>query len=164
MCLIPSDSLPLTWISYSTCWVCCISLALAGNSSFLWCRFTIMHSWTIIWSFQRSSDRMWSWSTTHKTAQCTSWPYLLCAVRRYIIQMCRRNRGFLEILLSCLVKEVAFCNGHPTCFDVSVYSAPYSRVLTHSAITSGFAALRGKMEKDAWHKRQLVVSFYTSGG
>ena len=45
-----------------------------------------------------------------------------------------------------------FCNGRPTYFDVSVRSALHSGVLTHSAITPGFAALKGEMEKDARHK------------
>ena len=43
-------------------------------------------------------------------------------------------------------------NSHPTCFDVSVRSALHSGVLTHSAITPGFAALKREMEKDARHK------------
>ena len=45
-----------------------------------------------------------------------------------------------------------FYNDHPTYFDVSVQSALHSGVLSHSAITPGFAALRGEMEKDAKHK------------
>ena len=45
-----------------------------------------------------------------------------------------------------------FYNGHPTYFDVSVRSALHFGVLSHSAITPGFAALRGEMEKDARHK------------
>ena len=45
-----------------------------------------------------------------------------------------------------------FCNGHPIYFNVSVRSTLHSGVLSHSAITPGFAALRGEMEKDAKHK------------
>ena len=42
-----------------------------------------------------------------------------------------------------------FHNGHPTYFDVSVRSAFHSGVISHSAFSPGFAALKGKMEKDA---------------
>ena len=38
-----------------------------------------------------------------------------------------------------------FYNGHPTYFDVSARSALHSGVLSHSAVTPGFAALRGEM-------------------
>ena len=44
-----------------------------------------------------------------------------------------------------------FYNDHPY-FDVSVRSTLHSGVLSHSAITPGFTALRGEMEKDARHK------------
>ena len=36
--------------------------------------------------------------------------------------------------------------------DISVRSALHSGVVTHSAFSSGLAALRGEMEKDAWHR------------
>ena len=45
-----------------------------------------------------------------------------------------------------------FYNGHPTYINVSVQSALQPGVLSHSAITPGFAALRREMEKDAKHK------------
>ena len=48
-----------------------------------------------------------------------------------------------------------FHNGHPTYFDISVRSAVHSGVITHSASSPGFAALKGEMEKDARH-RDLV--------
>ena len=48
-----------------------------------------------------------------------------------------------------------FHNGHPTYFDISVRSAVHSGVITRSASSPGFAALKGKMEKDARH-RDLV--------
>ena len=48
-----------------------------------------------------------------------------------------------------------FHNGHPTYFDISVRSALHSGVITHSASSPGFAALKGEMEKDAQH-RDLV--------
>ena len=48
-----------------------------------------------------------------------------------------------------------FHNGHPTYFDISVRSALHSGVITHSASSPGFAALKGEMEKDARH-RDLV--------
>ena len=53
-----------------------------------------------------------------------------------------------------------FHNGHPTYFDISVRSAVHSGVIVHSAVSPGFAALRGEMEKDARH-RELVEA---SGG
>ena len=45
-----------------------------------------------------------------------------------------------------------FHHGRLTYFDISVGRALYSGVLTHSAFSSGFAALRGEMEKDAQHQ------------
>ena len=45
-----------------------------------------------------------------------------------------------------------FHNGHPTYFDISVRSAVHSGVIAHSAVSPGFAALRGEMEKDARHR------------
>ena len=45
-----------------------------------------------------------------------------------------------------------FHKGHPTYYDISVRSALHSGVVTHSAFSSGLAALRGEMEKDAWHR------------
>ena len=48
-----------------------------------------------------------------------------------------------------------FYNGRPTYFDISVRSALHSGVIAHSALSPGFAALKGEMEKDAWH-RSLV--------
>ena len=42
-----------------------------------------------------------------------------------------------------------FHNGHHTYFDISVRSAVHSGVISHSASASGFAALKGEMEKDA---------------
>ena len=45
-----------------------------------------------------------------------------------------------------------FHNGHPTYFDISVRSSVHSGVITHSAVSPGFAALRGEMEKDARHR------------
>ena len=43
-----------------------------------------------------------------------------------------------------------FCNRHPTYFDIS---AVRSGVITHFAFSPGFVALKGEMEKDAWHRR-----------
>ena len=48
-----------------------------------------------------------------------------------------------------------FHNGRPTYFDISVKSALHSGVITHSASSPGFAALKGEMEKDARY-RDLV--------
>ena len=48
-----------------------------------------------------------------------------------------------------------FHNGRPTYFDISVRSALHFGVITHSASSPGFAALKGEMEKDAQH-RDLV--------
>ena len=48
-----------------------------------------------------------------------------------------------------------FHNDHPTYFDISVRSALHSGVITHSASSPGFAALKGEMERDARH-RDLV--------
>ena len=48
-----------------------------------------------------------------------------------------------------------FHNGRPTYFDISVRSVLHSGVITRSASSPGFAALKGEMEKDAWH-RDLV--------
>ena len=48
-----------------------------------------------------------------------------------------------------------FHSGRPTYFDISVRSALHSGVITCSASSPGFAALKGKMAKDARH-RDLV--------
>ena len=45
-----------------------------------------------------------------------------------------------------------FHNGHPIYFDISVRSAVHSGVITHSAVSPGFAALRGEIKKDARHR------------
>ena len=45
-----------------------------------------------------------------------------------------------------------FHNGHPTYFDISVRSAVHSGVIAHSAVSPGFAALRGEIEKDTRHR------------
>ena len=50
-----------------------------------------------------------------------------------------------------------FHNGHPTYFDISVRSAVHSGVISHSA-SPGFAALKGKMEKDARHKNLVEAA------
>ena len=63
--------------------------------------------------------------------------------------MSRRNRRCLENLpRPSNIFYLDFYNGHPTYFDVSVRSALHSEVQSHSAITPGFVALRGEMEKD----------------
>ena len=51
-----------------------------------------------------------------------------------------------------------FHNRHPTYFDISVRSAVHSGVITHSAVSPGFAALRGKMEKDAQHGKLVEAA------
>ena len=50
------------------------------------------------------------------------------------------------------VLHLEFYNDCPTYFDISVRSALHSGVIMHSAASPGFAARRGEMEKDAWHK------------
>ena len=44
-----------------------------------------------------------------------------------------------------------FHHGRPTYFDISVRSALHAGVVTHSTLSSGFAALRGEVEKDVRH-------------
>ena len=51
-----------------------------------------------------------------------------------------------------------FHNGRPTYFDISVRSAVHSGVISHSASASGFAALKGEMEKDARHKNLVEAA------
>ena len=46
-----------------------------------------------------------------------------------------------------------FHNRHPIYYDISVTTAVYSGVITHSAFSPGFVALKGEMEKDTWHRR-----------
>ena len=53
-----------------------------------------------------------------------------------------------------------FHNGPPTYFDISVRSAVYSGIISHSASALGFAVLKGEMEKDAWHKNLAGGVFF----
>ena len=45
-----------------------------------------------------------------------------------------------------------FHHGRPTYFDISERSALHAGAVTHSALSSGFAALRGEVEKDMQHR------------
>ena len=45
-----------------------------------------------------------------------------------------------------------------TYFDISIRSAVHSGVIAHSAVSPGFAALRGEMEIDAWHRRLVEAA------
>ena len=51
-----------------------------------------------------------------------------------------------------------FHNGCPTYFGISVTSAVHSGVVSHSASSPGFAALKGEMEKDPWHKNLVEAA------
>ena len=52
----------------------------------------------------------------------------------------------------CDVFHPDFYNGHPTYFDISVRFAVHSGVITHSALSLGFAALTGEIKKYAQHR------------
>ena len=45
-----------------------------------------------------------------------------------------------------------FYHGRPTYFDISVRSTLRAGVVTHFALSSGFAALKGEVEKDVQHR------------